>query len=272
MSETTVISEEVVQQAHATADRSHHVTQWIMHHVTDSGTWHTPFMKVHLPALMSKNSLMLVIAGLLLLFIFGVLCRYREGRAPRGWTNVMEALVKFVRDDICIANLGEKDGRRMAPLFLTFFFFIAMCNLMGLVPLFSTATGNVNVTFALAAITFFFMVFGALYVNGPVRFFKSFAPSGVPWPILILLVPLEMAGLFIKCAALTIRLFANMLAGHIVVFSLVGLIVAFGLAALPAIAMAVAISLMEIFIAFLQAYIFTLLSAMFIGQMYHPSH
>jgi F-type H+-transporting ATPase subunit a len=160
----------------------------------------------------------------------------------------------------------------MAPLFLTFFFFIVTCNLMGLCPLFSTATGNINVTFGLATVTFFFMVFGALYVNGPVKFFKSFAPSGVPWPILFLIVPLEMIGLVIKCAALTIRLFANMLAGHIVVFSLIGLIVSFGYAALPALGMAVAISIMEIFIAFLQAYIFSLLSAMFIAQMYHPAH
>jgi F-type H+-transporting ATPase subunit a len=147
-----------------------------------------------------------------------------------------------------------------------------MCNLMGLCPMFSTATGNINVTFALAAVTFCFMVFGAIYVNGPIQFLKSFAPPGVPWPILIIIMPLEMIGLVIKCAALTIRLFANMLAGHIVVFSLIGLIVAFGLAALPALVMAVAISLMEIFIAFLQAYVFTLLSAMFIGQMYHPAH
>ncbi len=272
MSEPATIAQDIEQQVHATADRSHHVNQWIMHHVTDSGFWHTPFKKFHLPEWMSNNALMLMISGLLLLFIFTVLCRYKEGRAPKGWTNVMEVLVKFVRDDICIANLGEKDGRRMAPLFLTFFFFIAMCNLMGLCPMFSTATGNINVTFGLAMVTFSFMVFGALYVNGPVKFFKSFIPSGVPWPVLILIVPLEMIGLVVKCAALTIRLFANMLAGHIVVFSLIGLIVAFGLAALPALVMAVAISMMEIFIAFLQAYVFTLLSAMFIGHMYHPEH
>ncbi|MEE9368931.1 MAG: F0F1 ATP synthase subunit A [Pontiella sp.] len=248
------------------------VTQWIMHHVTDSDAWHTPLWNLHLPSWMSNNALMLVIAGLLLTLLFGVFCRYREGRAPRGMTNALEALVKFVRDDICISNLGEKDGRKMAPLFLTFFFFIVTCNLMGLVPLFSTATGNINVTFGLATVTFFFMVAGALYVNGPIAFFKSFAPSGVPWPILILIVPLEMIGLVIKCSALTIRLFANMLAGHIVVFSLIGLLVTFGMAAIPAVAMAVAISMMEIFIAFLQAYVFTLLSAMFIGHMYHPAH
>jgi F-type H+-transporting ATPase subunit a len=271
MTNSVHIVEEVAHK-YATAERSHHVNQWIMHHVTDSEAWHLPFFKMHLPAWISNNALMLIVAGLLLTFVFGVLCRYKEGRAPKGWTNALEALVLFVRDDISIANLGEKDGRKMAPLFLTFFFFIVTCNLMGLCPLFSTATGNINVTFGLSAVTLSFMVLGALYVNGPVKFFKSFAPSGVPWPILFLIVPLEMIGLVIKCAALTIRLFANMLAGHIVVFSLIGLIVSFGYAALPALAMAVAISMMEIFIGFLQAYVFTLLSAMFIGQMYHPSH
>ena len=230
-------------------------------------------MKISPPiTIIMTGASMLVIAGLILLFIFKALCKYQEGRAPKGWTNALEALVLFVRDDICIANLGEKDGRKMAPLFLTFFFFIVTCNLMGLLPLFSTATGNINVTFGLATVTFFFMVVGALYVNGPIAFFKSFAPSGVPWPILFLIVPLEMIGLVIKCAALTIRLFANMLAGHIVVFSLIGLLVVFGFAAIPALAMALAISMMEIFIAFLQAYVFTLLSAMFIGHMYHPAH
>jgi F-type H+-transporting ATPase subunit a len=271
MSEVATTAGEAVN-ASVTDQRGALVNEWIMHHVTDSDAWHTILWNLHLPSWMSNNALMLVIAGLILTFIFTRLCRYEEGKAPRGWTNAIEALVLFIRNDICIANLGEKDGRKMAPLFLTFFFFIVTCNLMGLIPLFSTATGNINVTFGLASVTFFFMVFGAMYVNGPVAFFKSFAPSGVPWPILIVIIPIEMIGLVIKCAALTIRLFANMLAGHIVVFSLTGLLVIFGLYALPALVMALAINMMEIFIAFLQAYVFSLLSAMFIGQMYHPSH
>ena len=272
MTNSVHIVEEMQHQVHETADRAHYVNQWVMHHVTDSGEWHTPLWSLHLPSWISNNGIMLIITSLFLIFGFGAFFRYQKGKAPRGWTNALEALAKFVRDEICIQYLGEKDGRKMAPLFLTFFFFILTANLMGLCPMFSTSTGNINVTFGLASITFFFMVFGALYVNGPVAFFKSFAPSGVPWPILILIVPLEMIGLVIKCAALTIRLFANMLAGHIVVFSLVGLLVSFGFAALPALGMALAINLMEVFIAFLQAYVFTLLSAMFIGQMYHPAH
>ncbi|MDF7807896.1 F0F1 ATP synthase subunit A [Pontiellaceae bacterium B12219] len=272
MTNSVHIVEEMQHQADVTADRSHHVNQWVMHHVTDSGSWHTPFFNLHLPDWMSNNALMLIICALLVIFFFGVVFRYKEGHSPKGWTNALEALILFIRNDISIAHLGEKDGRKMAPLFLTFFFFILTANLMGLIPLFSAATGNINVTFGLASVTFFFMVIGAMVANGPVAFFKSFAPSGVPWPILILIVPLEMIGLVIKCAALTIRLFANLLAGHIVVFSLIGLVVSFGYAALPAVGMALAINLMEIFIAFLQAYVFTMLSAMFIGQMYHPAH
>jgi len=98
------------------------------------------------------------------------------------------------------------------------------------------------------------------------------APSGVPAPILAILVPIELASLVIKAFALTIRLFANMLAGHIVIYALLGLIVLLGLSALPAIILAVFIGILELFVAFLQAYIFTVLSAMFIGHMYHPQH
>ncbi|MDZ8118633.1 F0F1 ATP synthase subunit A [Pontiella agarivorans] len=264
--------EDLQHAAHETADRAHYVNQWVMHHVTDSGEWHTPLWSLHLPPWMSNNAVMLIVASLLLIISFGAFYRYQDRKAPRGWTNALEALVLFVRNEISIAYLGPKDGRKMAPLFLTFFFFILTCNLMGLCPLFSTATGNINVTFGLASVTFFFMVFGAMYVNGPIRFFKAFAPEGVPWPILIILMPIEMIGLVIKCVALTIRLFANMLAGHIVVFSLVGLLVTFGYWALPALGMALAINLLEVFIAFLQAYVFTVLSAMFIGEMYHPAH
>lgn len=267
-----IMHHEIAVEAPLHAKKGDLVNEWIMHHVSDSGEWSTPLGDVALPLWMSNNVLMMMIAGVLLSFVFGLLCRYKEGQAPKGWTNLIEAVVKFVRDDICIVHLGEKDGRKMAPLFLTFFFFIATCNLMGLVPLFSTATGNINVTLGLAGVTFCFMVFGALYVNGPIKVIKAFIPPGVPWPILILIIPMEMIGLLIKCVALTIRLFANMFAGHIVVFSLLGLVVTFGFAAGAAFIMALAINIMEIFIALLQAYIFTLLSAMFIGQMYHPAH
>jgi F-type H+-transporting ATPase subunit a len=116
------------------------------------------------------------------------------------------------------------------------------------------------------------MLGGAMYRHGPVAFIKGFIPPDVPWPLLIVIIPIEFIGVFIKAAALAIRLFVNELAGHIVVFSLIGLIVMFGVLALPAFFMAIAIFVLEVFIAFLQAYIFTLLSAVFMGQRYHPAH
>jgi F-type H+-transporting ATPase subunit a len=165
-----------------------------------------------------------------------------------------------------------RDTRKMTPLFCTFFFFILTLNLMGIIPIFATATANVNVTAALAMITFCFMFFGAIYRNGFKGFIKSFMPSGIPWPILILLTPLEFLGVFIRTFALTVRLFANMLAGHMVILALLGLVGVLGFVALPTVLLAIFISLLEIFVAFLQAYIFTLLSSIFIGQAYHPEH
>lgn len=257
------------------AARQEAVQSYIQHHVSDGSYWQPlPFLpKVSLPESVSfsLHALMLVLAGLLLVFLF--VKKYRKGpQAPTGLTNFLELFVVFIRDEISIANLGREDGRRMAPLFLSFFTFVVVLNLMGLVPLFATATGNVNVTGALAAITLGFMIFGGIIKNGPVGFIKAFIPHGIPWPVLIIVTPLEIVGMFIKAFALMIRLFANMLAGHIVIFSLLGLIVTFGYFALPALGLALGIYLMEIFIAFLQAYIFTLLSAMFIGQIYHPAH
>jgi F-type H+-transporting ATPase subunit a len=160
----------------------------------------------------------------------------------------------------------------MTPLFCTFFFFILGMNLIGLVPLFAAATANINVTGALAAITLAIMIIGAIYRNGFFGFLRSFIPHGVPVPVLILLVPIEILGVFIKAFALMIRLFANMLAGHIVILSIVGLVGLLGFWALPSIFLAIFVSLLEVFIAFLQAYIFTLLSAIFIGQLHYPEH
>ncbi len=247
--------------------------QYIMHHVLNSNEWQLPFLPpIHLPEFLTLHGLMLLICAAFLIFLFCIIYKKGPG-APTGITNALEAVVVFIRDKICTACLGEEDGRKMTPLFCTFFFFILGLNLMGLVPAFSTPTANINVTAALALITLCFMIGGAIYKNGFSGFFHALKPSGVPAPILILIIPIEFLGLFIKAIALTIRLFANMLAGHIVIFALLGLVVLLGaVAVLPAIALAVFIHILELFVAFLQAYIFTLLSAMFIGQMYHPEH
>ena len=117
------------------------------------------------------------------------------------------------------------------------------------------------------------MILGAIYKNGIVGFIKAFIPHGVPIPVLVILIPIEFFGMFIKAFALMIRLFANMLAGHIIIFSLLGLIIIVGyVAAIPAVFLALVIYTLEILVAFLQAYIFTLLSAMFISMIHHPAH
>ena len=246
--------------------------KYMMHHVLNSHEWNLPFLPpIHLPEFLSLHGLMLLICSLFLILLF-VVVYDKKSKIPTGITNALEALVLFIRDDICIAYLGAEDGRKMTPFFCTLFFFILTLNLMGLIPLFSTATSNINVTASLALITLFFMIVGPVCKNGIRGFFRAIIPTGVAAPILILLVPIEIASLFIKCFSLTIRLCANMLAGHIVIISLLGIVVLMGMVALPTILLAVCIYLLEIFVALLQAYIFILLSAMFIGHMYHPQH
>ena len=256
--------------ADKTSERMDALQAYIMHHVQDGHEWALPGVTLPVPGL-TLHGLMLVIGAIFLLLLFTLGYR-RQDKVPRGVGNVLELFVVFIRDQICIPNLGAKDGRKLTPLFCTFFFFIFMLNGMGLIPLFATATSNLGVTSALALITLGFMIIGGVVKNGPVGFVKIFVPGGIPWPILIMLTPLEILGMFTKAFALMIRLFANMLAGHIVIFSLVGLVYIFGWLALPALALAVGVYMLEILIAFLQAFIFTLLSAIFMGQLYHPSH
>jgi len=243
-----------------------------MHHMGDASEWRLPFLEpIHLPSFLSLHGTMLIIGSIALIVIFCFIYN-RKQRVPKGITNMLEFFVIFIRDQIAIRNLGEEDGRRLTPLFCTFFFFILCLNLMGLIPIFSTATSNLNITGALALITFGFMVFGAIHKNGLQGFFKGFIPAGVPIPILFILVPIEFIGLIIKIFALMIRLFANMLAGHLVIAVMLSLVVLFGYIAVPIVAFVLFIFLLEILIAFLQAYIFTFLSAIFIGMTYHPEH
>lgn len=258
------------------------VSEYIIHHLVNSDSWH-PLPGVGVPLLgdihlfgidlgLTLHSLMLIIAGGIVYFLFGFLYKKHSGRAPSGMTNMLEFLVLFVRDEICINYLGEEDGKRLAPFFLNFFFLVLVMNLMGLIPIFSTATANINVTMGLALITLTMMIVGGIGKNGLVGFIHIFLPPGVPKPIYVILFPIEVMGLFIKPFALTMRLYANMLGGHIVIFSLLGLIITFGWFGLPALGLALFIFFLELLVAFIQAYVFTMLSAMFVGSMMHPSH
>lgn len=248
------------------------VQEIVLHHVQDNPhAWHIGGLEVPIPFGLSLHMLMVLFTLALLGWLFLFLYR-KDDKVPSGITNFLEIFVIFIRDEICIAYLGEEDGRRMTPTFLTVFFFILIMNLMGLVPGFATATSNLSITLALATVVFVMMTAGAIHKNGFSGFFNAFVPHGVPLPVLIIIVPLELAGVLIKAGVLALRLMANMLAGHIALFSVLGLILIYGAAGTPAGLMGLFVFFLEIFVAFLQTYIFTMLSAMFIGQIYHPEH
>ncbi len=261
-----------VAAAAAAPDMTDRVQATVLHHVADSHVFELPGgFALQLPPWLSVHAIMVVLAAVLLTTLLWAACRRYSG-VPRGPALALELFVLFVRDKIATAYLGKEDGPAFTPFFCTLFLFILTMNLIGLVPCFRTPTGNVNVTGALALLVLGTMIIGSVWRHGLLGFFKTFIPHGVPWPVLFVLVPIEFIGLFIKAFALMIRLFANMLAGHIVLLSLLGLVIIFGAAGLPAVVMALAIDLMEVGVAILQAYIFTLLSAVFIGQTLHPEH
>ena len=283
MADTAAVAETIEKAveptaAEASAAKMEMIQSWVEHHIVDGDTWH-PIPG--LPAIdlgafgLSLHGAMLIVAALILI-VFGGFVAKKGIRIRSRLSNLFEVLVVFVRDEIAIPAMGEKDGRAMTPLLCNFFFFITVLNCMGLIPVFVTATANFSITCALALITFVFMVGGALIKNGPVGFIKAFIPSGVPVPVLFLITPLEFIGLFIKTFALMVRLFANMLAGHMAIFVLLGLIVLCQSVAIKAVAtlvfvpFALFIYMLEVLIALLQAYIFTFLSALFIGMAVHP--
>ncbi len=258
------------------------VFEFIIHHLVNADSWH-PLPGVGVPLTgdislfginvgLTLHGLMLIFAAGIVFLLFGVLYRKQSDHAPSGLTNMLELLVLFIRDEVCINHMGETDGRRLAPFFLNFFFLVLVMNLMGLIPFFATATANVNVTMGLSLITLTMMIVGGIAKNGLIGFVQIFLPPGVPKPVYVILFPIEFMGLFIKPFALTLRLFANMLGGHIVIFSLVGLIISFGWIGMPALGLALFVLFLELLVAFIQAYIFTMLSAMFVGSMMYPSH
>lgn len=224
----------------------------------------------------TRHLIFAILGGLLVVLIFTSLARkYARGigreTAPRGvFQNLFETLVLFVRDDIARPNLGE-DYRKYLPYLLTAFFFILICNLLGLVPFGATATSNLMLTAVLATFTFLMTQINA----SKDHWLHVFWPPGVPTFVKPILIPVEIMGLFTKPIALAIRLFANLTAGHLVILSLIGLIFSFanifgpgvGYGVAPvSIAFSLFIYLLEILVAFIQAYIFTMLSALFIGM------
>ena len=217
----------------------------------------------------TKSVFGMLLASTLMLVFFSSLARgYKKNPIPTGFGRVLEPLVIYVRDEIARPNIGEKKYRKFMGFLLTVFFFIWILNLLGLTPLGFNVTGQIAVTVCLALFTFFIVQFSA----NKEYWGHIFWMPGVPVPMKILLAPIEILGLFTKPFSLLIRLFANMTAGHFVVMSLIALMItmkaAFGPVASTGISLALAlfISVIEILVAFLQAFIFTMLSSLFIGM------
>jgi F-type H+-transporting ATPase subunit a len=218
----------------------------------------------------SKHLLMMWLSAGLAIFVLVAAGQM----AKRGWRNrfvyFVESLTVFVRDEIVVPNIGE-EGRPYLPYFLSIFFFVLFMNLLGMVPGSATATGNISVTASLALCTLFMINVAGMRAHGVGGYVKSLVPHGMPVWLLPLMYPIELLGLLTKTFALSIRLFANMIAGHIVIFAFLALIFLFGKlwVAPMSVAAALGINLLELFVAFLQAYIFTLLSAIFVGSAIH---
>jgi len=226
----------------------------------------------------TKHVVMMLIAALLACVILISAARAQgrhtaRGEAPKGFSGTIEAMVLYIRNEVILPAVGPH-GDGFVPYLLSVFFFILFANLIGLVPYGSSATGNISVTATLAIIAFFVIEIAGIRALG-----KNYINTIVYWPhdmplfgkiiMTSIMTPVEILGKFTKPFALTIRLFANMTAGHVMVLALISIIFTFGsiLIGLAPLAMAVGIMILELFVAFLQAYVFTLLVASFIGQI-----
>jgi len=286
----------------------------IIEHVSNSSIDHP---LIHLPTIfgidfsVTKHVFMLwVVAALVFVIITATVRRYlRQDRlVPTGFMSALEIVVEFVRDGIVEPNVGRKWVKAWTPLLLTLGIFILAANAIGLIPIFdvlslinhtvlhlpeesfmaqvlhggTTATGNFNVTAALATITFFAIIVAGVRAHGFVQHWKNMVPHGLPLPVTLMLIPIEIMGMFVRPFALTMRLAANMTGGHIAILAILSFVFIFtelsGQAlvgvgiGVPSVVLAVLLSALEIIVVAVQAYVFTLLSAVFIGMAIHAHH
>jgi F-type H+-transporting ATPase subunit a len=260
----------------------------------------------------TKHVFMLwVVAAILFVGVTVLVRRYlRQPKpVPSGMMNGLEFFVEFIRDEVVRPNVGSKWVKTWTPLVLTFFLFILGANAIGLIPIFdvlglidhtllhtgpdsfmkrlvhggATATGNYNVTAGLATISFFAIIIAGSRAHGVVKHWVNMIPKGVPWPLYFLLIPLEVIGMFVRPFALTMRLAANMTGGHIALLAILSFVFIFtelassalvgtATGVVFAVPLAAAISGLEIIVVLVQAYVFTLLSAVFIGMAIHAHH
>ena len=285
----------------------------IIEHVSNSSIDHP---LIHLPTILgvdlsvTKHVLMLwlVAATVFVVVTFAVRRYLKQDRLiPSGFMNALEAGVDFIRESIVRPNVGDKWVDTWTPLLVSLFVFILASNAIGLIPIFDvlallnhtvihaaedsfltrvthggvTATGNFNVTAALATITFFSIIIAGARAHGFVKHWKNMVPHGLPLPVTLFLIPIEIMGMFVRPFALTMRLAANMTGGHIAILAILSFVfifnVQFGAAAgmgigVFSLVLAALISALEIIVVLVQAYVFTLLSAVFIGMAIHAHH
>ncbi|MDO4587215.1 MAG: F0F1 ATP synthase subunit A [Planctomycetia bacterium] len=263
-------------------------------HVSDSNMFHLPHYFGHLPELPAINILgyefqitkFMVIelaVAVLLVFLFVPLAqKIKTGKPVRGrFWNLLEAFLLFLRNEVIRPSIGKKDANKFTPFLWTLFFFILFCNLSGMIPWLGSPTGNLAVTAVMALSTFFVLICSGMKKFGLTGFWVGQVPHmDLPVALAILLKPMmfliEIVGLFVKHIVLAVRLLANMFAGHLVLAVFLSFIA--GTAQIfilwlgvtfASVAMSIALSCLELFVAFLQAYIFMFLSAIFIGMAQH---
>jgi F-type H+-transporting ATPase subunit a len=309
--------QERVQEHAATATQGEgfNAGEVIIEHVSNSPHDHP---LIHLPTMfgidfsVTKHVFMLwLVAAIVFVVVTSTVRRYlkQERLIPTGLMTGLEAVVEFIRDAIVQPNVGRKWVNTWTPLILTLFVFILCANAIGLVPIFevlglldhwvlhtaddsfikqirhggTTATANFNVTAALATVTFCAIILAGSKAHGFIKHWMNLVPHGLAWPIYILLIPIEVMGLFVRPFALTMRLAANMTGGHIAILAILSFVFLFaerfgsalagiGVGLAVSVPLAVGISALEIIVVLVQAYVFTLLSAVFIGMAIHAHH
>ena len=308
-----VVHEQAAEAAHGAAEKFN-AGDTIIHHVANSS--HEDAL-IHLPKFLgidfsvTKHVFMLwLVAATVFVVITWAVRRYlkQDRLIPSGFMNGLEAVVEFVRDEIVQPNVGKKWVATWTPLVLTLGVFILGANAIGLMPIFdviglvdhyvlhtgehsfikqllhggTTATANFNVTAALATVTFGAIIIAGVKAHGFVKHWMNLVPHGLAWPIYILLIPIEIMGMFVRPFALTMRLAANMTGGHIAILAILSFVFLFaemggafagiGAGVIVSLPLAVGISGLEIIVVLVQAYVFTLLTAVFIGMAIHVHH
>lgn len=259
-------------------------------HVLDTKHWElfeSGNIGFTIPFGMTKYQVLMIVASGILLAIFIPLARrIQSGELPRGpFWNLFESILTFVRNEIAKPCLGEHDADRFVPFLWTMFLFVMVCNLLGMIPFLGSPTGSFMVTLGLALCSFVVIHGAPILRVGPVHYIQSYAPHidapfGLSYVLVPLIMVLEIFGQFIKAFVLAIRLFANMFAGHTVLtvflmFIFMARDAAWYILApvtVASVAAAISLSILELFVALLQAFIFTFLTALFLGSTLHPEH